>query len=123
MRLTKYLFLMLAVVQTAVAASPDCSYPNDWAAKDRTDCRITCSCSGGARLIEMAAPLCTGSSMSVCHVDMEGLDEHSFDVYGTDSMQAVNLASNIESVIKKLSAKYDFFWATGEPYFEGDSPN
>ena len=61
--------------------------------------------------------------MSVCHVDMEGLDEHSFDVYGTDSMQAVNLASNIESVIKRLSAKYDFFLATGEPYFEGDSPN
>jgi hypothetical protein len=56
--------------------------------------------------------------MSVCHVDMEGLDEHSFDVYGTDSMQAVNLASNIEAVIKRLSDEYDFFWATGEPYFE-----
>ena len=61
--------------------------------------------------------------MSVCHVDMEGLDEHGFDVYGTDSMQAVNLASNIESVIKRLSDKYDFFWATGEPYFEEDGPN
>ena len=33
-------------------------------------------------------------------------------------MQAVNLASNIESVIKRLSDKYDFFWGTGEPYFE-----
>jgi len=61
--------------------------------------------------------------MSVCHVEMEGLDEHSFDVYGTDSMQAVNLASNIETVIKRLSSQYDFFWATGEPYFEDESPN
>jgi hypothetical protein len=33
MRLSKYLFLMLAVVQTAFAASPDCSHPDDWAAK------------------------------------------------------------------------------------------
>jgi hypothetical protein len=56
--------------------------------------------------------------MAKCHVEFEGLNEHSFDVYGTDSMQAVNLASNIESVIKRLSDKYDFFWATGEPYFE-----
>lgn len=24
--------------------------------------------------------------MSICHVDMDGLDEHSFDVYGTDSI-------------------------------------
>jgi hypothetical protein len=61
--------------------------------------------------------------VSICHVDMEGLDEHSFDVYGTDSMHAVNLASNIEAVIKRLSDKYEFFWATGEPYFEEDSSN
>jgi hypothetical protein len=60
--------------------------------------------------------------MSMCHVDMEGLDAHSFDVYGTDSVQAVNLASNIEAVIKRLSDEYDFFWATGEPYFEEVSP-
>lgn len=60
--------------------------------------------------------------MSICHVDLEGLDEHSFDVYGTDSMQAVNLASNIEAVIKRLSDEHDFFGATGEPYFEEVSP-
>lgn len=56
--------------------------------------------------------------MSKCHVELEGLNEHSFDVFGTDSMQAINLASNIEVVIKRLSEEYDFFWATGEPYFE-----
>jgi hypothetical protein len=56
--------------------------------------------------------------MSKCHVEFEGLSEHSFDVFGTDSLQAINLASNIEVVIKRLSEEYDFFWATGEPYFE-----
>ena len=56
--------------------------------------------------------------IAMCHVEFEGLNEHSFDVCGMDSMQAVNLASNIESVIKRLSDKYDFFWATGGPYFE-----
>jgi hypothetical protein len=56
--------------------------------------------------------------MSKCHVDFVGLDEHSFDVFGTDSLQAISLASNIESVIKRLSQEYDFFWSTGEPYFE-----
>jgi hypothetical protein len=56
--------------------------------------------------------------MSRCHVEFEGLNEYSFDVVGTDSLQAINLASNIEAVIKRLSDEYDFFWATGEPYFE-----
>ena len=56
--------------------------------------------------------------LSKCHVEFEGLNEHSFDVFGTDSLQAINLASNIEVVLKRLSEEYDFFWATGEPYFE-----
>ena len=56
--------------------------------------------------------------MSRCRVEMEGLNEHSFYVVGTDSLQAINLASNIESVIQRLSDDYEFFWASGEPYFE-----
>jgi hypothetical protein len=56
--------------------------------------------------------------MSRCHVEIEGLNDYSFDIFGTDSMQAINLASNIEDVIKRLSKEYEFFWDTGEPYFE-----
>ena len=59
--------------------------------------------------------------ISKCHVEFEGLNEHSFDVFGTDSLQAVNLASNIEAVIERLSDKYDFYWDTGEPYFDDAS--
>jgi len=55
---------------------------------------------------------------SGCHVEIEGLDEPGYDLYGMDSLQAINLASNIEPLIERLSDKYDFFWRTGEPYFE-----
>lgn len=53
-----------------------------------------------------------------CHVDIDGIDEAAFEVYGMDSLQAVNMASDIEPVLKRLSLKYDFFWSTGEPYFD-----
>ena len=55
---------------------------------------------------------------SVCRVEVIGLTEYSHDVHGMDSMQAINLASDIESLIRRLSSNYDIFWATGEPYFD-----
>lgn len=53
-----------------------------------------------------------------CHVQVEGLDEGSTDVYGADSVQALNLATNLEPLLKRLQKKYDLFWGSGEPYFE-----
>lgn len=53
-----------------------------------------------------------------CHVEIDGIDESGYDLYGMDSLQAINLASNIEPLLERLSTKYDFFWLTGEPYFE-----
>ena len=85
---------------------------------------------GGVRkklLVGIAAPVAVAQHevkypidgvMSKCHVEFEGSNEHSFDVFGADSLQAVNLASNIEGVIERLSDRYDFYWATGEPYFD-----
>ncbi|OUS28646.1 hypothetical protein A9Q99_11575 [Gammaproteobacteria bacterium 45_16_T64] len=55
---------------------------------------------------------------SGCRVEIEGIDECGFDLYGMDSLQAVNLASNIEPLIERLSGDYDFFWLSGEPYFD-----
>ena len=55
---------------------------------------------------------------SGCHVEIVGLEEPGFDMYGMDSLQAINLASNIEPLLERLSDKYNFFWITGEPYFE-----
>jgi hypothetical protein len=56
--------------------------------------------------------------ISGCKVEIEGLDEPGFDVYGMDSLQAINIASNIDPLLQRLSEQYDFFWISGEPYFE-----
>jgi len=53
-----------------------------------------------------------------CHVEIEGLSETYSEVYGADSLQAVNLASNVEPFLKRLQKKYDLYWSSGEPYFE-----
>ena len=55
--------------------------------------------------------------MAICRVEIEGLNEHDFDVYGMDSLQAISLASNIDPLLERLSTQYDFFWSSGEPYF------
>jgi hypothetical protein len=59
-----------------------------------------------------------GKGFSGCHVEIEGLNETYSEVYGADSLQAVNLASNVEPFLKRLQKKYDLYWLSGEPYFE-----
>ena len=57
---------------------------------------------------------------SACHVGIVGLDEKCQDVYGIDSLQAVSLAAGAaEALLKRLSKKYDFFFLSGELYFDG----
>jgi hypothetical protein len=53
-----------------------------------------------------------------CRVSIVGIDEPEFEVFGTDTMQAINIASNLEPLLQRLSTRFDFFWNTGEPYFE-----
>ena len=53
-----------------------------------------------------------------CHIAIEGLDVPGHDVYGMDSVQAVSLASNIEPLVESMSVDFDFFWASGDPYFD-----
>lgn len=55
---------------------------------------------------------------SGCHIQIDGLPEIYPDVYGADSIQALNLATNLEAFLRRLQKKYDLFWASGEPYFE-----
>jgi hypothetical protein len=56
---------------------------------------------------------------AVCSVQFVGLPngepEHS---YGADSLQALQLAADVEPILKRLSKKYDFYFPTGENYFE-----
>ena len=54
-----------------------------------------------------------------CVVAIDGLTEEILETYyGADLVQALQLAADIEPLIKRLSKKYDFFFPSGEPYFE-----
>ena len=56
---------------------------------------------------------------AVCTVEFDGLpDETLGDTYGADSLQALQLAADIEPVLKRLSHRYDFYFPTGEGYFD-----
>jgi hypothetical protein len=56
---------------------------------------------------------------SICVVEFDGIpDANLGEVYGADSIQALQLAVDIEPVLKRLSERYDFYFPTGEGYFE-----
>jgi hypothetical protein len=56
---------------------------------------------------------------AVCTVEFDGIpDETLGDTYGADSLQALQLAADIEPVLKRLSKRYDFYFPTGEGYFD-----
>lgn len=56
--------------------------------------------------------------VSGCHIELDGIDEEYPEVYGADTLQAINIASNVEPFLKRLQKKYDLFWLSGEPYFD-----
>lgn len=57
-----------------------------------------------------------------CSVEFAGLEEVDLgETYGADLLQALQLAADIEPVLKRLSLKYDFYFPTGEPYFDEDN--
>ena len=64
-----------------------------------------------------------GDGISGCRVEFDGLSgEHCDTVYGADLLQALQLAADVEPTLERLRTKYDFFFPTGEPYFDtGDS--
>jgi hypothetical protein len=59
-----------------------------------------------------------------CNVIVEGITDSDFipyadgNNYGIDSVQAINIASNIEPLIKWISKQYDVYWNIDEPYFD-----
>jgi hypothetical protein len=62
-----------------------------------------------------------------CTVEFIGLKEgyvfekgNLHEVYGADSMQALQIAVDIEPALKRLSKKYNIYFPTGELYFDPD---
>ncbi len=56
---------------------------------------------------------------SGCRYDFEGFAENISDVvYGADSLQALQLATSIDGILRKLTTRYQFYYPSGEPYFD-----
>jgi hypothetical protein len=56
---------------------------------------------------------------AVCTVEFDGIPNETLgDTYGADSLQALQLAADIEPALKRLSNRYDFYFPTGEGYFD-----
>lgn len=52
-----------------------------------------------------------------CRVEFDGLDEPAYVAHGADSLQALQLAVNIDPILRGLGKKYDFFFDDGDPCF------
>jgi hypothetical protein len=58
--------------------------------------------------------------ISGCCVEIIGLPREVREVYyGADQLQALQLAANIDPLVRRFERQFDFFFCTGEPYFEG----
>lgn len=69
-------------------------------------------------VVRIGIPYLDKDGMAKCPVEWDGLFEDFTDICGMDSLQALHLATNIDSMLEKLRNKYDFFWSSGEPYFD-----
>ena len=69
-------------------------------------------------VIRIGTPYLDEDGMAKCPVVWDGLYENFADMCGMDLLQALQLATNTDSMLEKLRDKYDFFWSSGEPYFD-----
>jgi len=68
--------------------------------------------------IRVGAPYVDEKGMAKCPVEWDGLFENYADICGVDLVHALHLASDTDSLLSKLQDKYDFFWISGEAYFD-----
>ena len=67
-------------------------------------------------------PLHENACFYVCEVEIIGLpDFFSERIFGADSLQALQLAINMDDYLKHLSKKYTFYFLNGDPYFPAES--
>jgi hypothetical protein len=58
----------------------------------------------------------TGSA--ACTVEFDGIEIGAIEVNGIDPLHALSLAIDVDAYLKGMKDRYEFYWATGEPYFE-----
>lgn len=60
----------------------------------------------------------SGEDFASCPAEFEGMFSELTDSKGIDELQALNLASDLDGFLVKLQGKYEFYWLSGEPYFD-----
>ena len=63
--------------------------------------------------------------MMGCSIEVKGIDgnevfegSNTHEVYGADSVQALEIAVNVEPLLRRLNKKYDIYFPDGELYFD-----
>jgi hypothetical protein len=61
-----------------------------------------------------------GDPLSICEIVFDGLPVPPVAIHGADSLQAVSIASDIDSTLRRLERDhgYEFFWDDGSVYFK-----
>ena len=86
------------------------------------------SCSRNELIIKVSSPYIVqegtvnfpiDEETSGCDVEIIGLDKPFHETtYGADLLQALQLAADIDPTLERFTKDYDFYFTTGEPYFE-----
>lgn len=101
---------------------------NKWIAERRLMCSPKGAKDKSELLVRIGAPYIVEPTTvsfpvtpetSGCIVDISGnglkITETS---YGADLIQALQLASDVDPILRRVSKTYDLFFGDGEPYFE-----
>ena len=60
-----------------------------------------------------------GEGVAGCSWEVDGLPKTVKNTeYGADSLQALQMASDLDSVLRRFRHTYDFYFPSGEPYFQ-----
>jgi hypothetical protein len=59
---------------------------------------------------------------AVCTIVFEGLGIKDIEVHGVDTLHALAQAVEIDKYLRGMTKNLDFFWPSGEPYFDDPSP-
>lgn len=59
-----------------------------------------------------------GQSAAACTLEFVGVPSLAMKVHGMDTLQALSNALSVDGILRKFEERYDFFWPSGEPYFD-----
>ena len=69
--------------------------------------------------IRIGVPYWTDDGQGKCPIQWRGFSGmKETDTSGSDLLQALHMAVDINSLLKKFQSEYDFYRPTGEPYFD-----